>query len=122
LSEGQDPGRWRALALIALTVVGALAAWFSATAVLPEFEQDWALSPRAAAWLTNAVQLGFVAGALLSSLVNLSDLVRAERLVAASAAVAGLANAGLLLEPGPGGAMALRALTGFARGGGIRRS
>ena len=75
--------------------------WFSATAVVPELTRALvARPPAAAAWLTNGVQLGFVVGALGSSLVNLADVVRLNRLMAASAALAAAANLALLAEPG----------------------
>lgn len=109
--------RWRALALICVGVVGVLTTWFSATAIVPDLSADWGLTSTAAAWLTNAVQLGFVAGAIGASLVNLPDIVRMHRLMAASSLVAAAANAVLLLEPGIGGAIAARFLTGVALAG-----
>lgn len=112
-----DAGRWRFLALVALAVVLAMSTWFSATAVLPELERRWALTPGQAAWLTNGVQAGFVAGALGSSLVNLADVVRLDRLMAAAAVLGAAANLALLAEPGPGGAVAARVLTGVALAG-----
>lgn len=115
---GKDAkGRWTALAMICLGVVGVLTTWFSATAILPDLTAEWALTPAAAGWLTNAVQIGFVAGALAASLVNLPDLVRMNRLMAGCAALAALANAVLLLEPGLNGAVAARFATGVALAG-----
>src|SRR3712207_843435 len=64
--------RWRALALLALMLVLSMSTWFSASAVIPQLRVQWNLSDSAAAWLTIAVQLGFVCGALTSSLLNLS--------------------------------------------------
>ena len=110
-------GRWVALSLICLGVVGVMTTWFSATAIIPELVRDWGLTAGQAAWLTNAVQLGFVAGAIASSLVTLPDLVRMHRLMAVSALVACLANAALLLDPAPAGAMAARFVTGVALAG-----
>ena len=110
-------GRWTALTLICIGVVGVLTTWFSATAIVPELIARWALTTSQAAWLTNAVQLGFVVGAVGASLVNLPDLVRMNRLMAISSAVAALANASLLLEPGPGWAIAARFVTGVALAG-----
>lgn len=110
-------GRWPALALICLGVTGVLTTWFSATAIIPELTVDWNLSPSAAGWLTNAVQLGFVTGAVGASLVNLPDIVRMPRLIAASSLLAALANATLLLEPGIGGVIAARFVTGVALAG-----
>jgi len=53
-------GRARALALLALALVLSMTTWFSATAVVPQLRAEWALGDTAAAWLTIAVQLGFV--------------------------------------------------------------
>lgn len=112
-----DGERWRVLSLLCLAVVLSLTTWFSATAILPELKQELALGASAEAWLTNGVQLGFVIGALAASLVNLPDLVRLNRLMAAAAVVAALANATLLLHPGPGGVIAARIVTGAALAG-----
>ncbi|TGP18902.1 MULTISPECIES: MFS transporter [unclassified Mesorhizobium] len=112
-----DGGRWRVLSLLCLAVVLSLTTWFSATAILPELKQELALGAGEEAWLTNGVQVGFVIGALAASLVNLPDLVRLSRLMAAAALVAALANASLLLHPGPGGVIAARVVTGMALAG-----
>lgn len=91
--------------------------WFSATAIIPELIRDWQLTPSQAGWLTNAVQIGFVLGALASSLVNLPDIMRMTRLITFAAILAALANAALLLEPGFAGAVAARFVTGVALAG-----
>ncbi len=109
------PGR--ALALAGLAVVLSMTTWFSATAVVPELTRDWALGPSAAAWLTNGVQAGFVAGALVSSLLALADVWPLTRLMAGAALLAAAANAALLLEPGVTGAVAARFVTGAALAG-----
>lgn len=110
-------GRWRALALICVGVIGAMTCWFTATAVTPELMRDWSLTAEQAGWLTNAVQIGFVLGALASSLVNLPDIMRLTRLIAGSALLAALANAAMLAEPGFGVAVSARFLTGLALAG-----
>ena len=117
LGMAADAERWRVLSLLCLAVVLSLTTWFSATAILPELKQELALGASAEAWLTNGVQVGFVIGALAASLVNLPDLVRLSRLMAAAALVAALANAALLLHPGPGGIIAARIVTGAALAG-----
>jgi MFS family permease len=117
MSDIGAPGRWQALSLICAGVVCAMTSWFSATAILPDLVRDWDLGPAAQAWLTNAVQLGFVAGAVAASFVNLPDIVALPRLMMVSALIAALANAVLLLEPGAGAAIAARALTGAALAG-----
>jgi MFS family permease len=98
-------------------VIGAMTCWFSATAIIPELIRDWQLSPAQAGWLTNAVQIGFVLGALASSLVNLPDIMRITRLITLSALLAAAANAVLLLEPGFAAAVAARFVTGVALAG-----
>ncbi len=117
MADRPAEGRWRALALICAGVVGVLTTWFSATAIIPELTRDWALNPAQAAWLTNAVQLGFVVGAIASSLVNLPDILRLHHLIAAAALLAALANAVLLAQPGIGAAIAARFVTGVALAG-----
>ena len=74
-------GRWRALTLLAVALVLSMTTWFSASAVVPQLRGEWGLSDGAAAWLTIAVQLGFVCGALVSSLLNLSDVASPKRAV-----------------------------------------
>lgn len=94
-----------------------MSCWFSATAVLPELASDWNLDPAQAGWLTNAVQIGFVVGALAASLVNLPDIMRLTRLITAAALLTALANAALLLEPGFAAAVSARLMTGAALAG-----
>ena len=116
-AEAPAAAHWRFLALMALAVVLSMTTWFSATAIIPELTRRWALSPSAAGWLTNSVQLGFVVGALGSSLVNLADVVRLNRLMAISAALGAASNLILLIEPGTAGAIAARFLTGLSLAG-----
>ena len=80
-----DAAARRALVLLATGVVLTMTTWFSASAVLPQLRAEWALGDTAAAWLTIAVQLGFVAGAVVSSLLNLSDVVPARHVIVGGA-------------------------------------
>jgi MFS family permease len=105
------------LALLSIAIVLSLTTWFSATAITPELKREWHLSPFVLSWLTVGVQIGFVCGALAASLVNLPDIVRLNRLMALSAALAAAANASLLVEPSPIVAIAARMLTGLALAG-----
>ena len=101
-----------ALALLALALVLGMTTWFSASAVLPALRERWSLSSGAAAWLTIAVQLGFVAGSLASAALNLADRVAARRLMLLSALGAAIANAALAVAPAFESAVGLRFLTG----------
>ena len=85
-------GRGRALALVALATLGALSVWFSASAVADALGDEYGFSSGDLAWLTIAVQFGFVAGTLVSALANLSERFHARRLFAVSALLAALAN------------------------------
>jgi MFS family permease len=107
------PGRYAALALLAVTLVLGMTTWFSASAVIPQLREAWSLSATAAAWLTIAVQLGFVAGAVVSSALNVSDVLPPRAVIAGGAVGAAVVNGLLVAAGGPGGAMPLRFLTGF---------
>jgi len=111
------PGKWRNLVLLMAAELLAMALWFSASAVVPQLTAAWGLGGAARAWLTMSVQAGFVLGALTSAWLNLADRLQAPRLIAASAAMGAAANAAVVLAPGPGVAIALRFLTGFALAG-----
>jgi MFS family permease len=107
----------RVLAVLAVSELCGMAPWFSASAVAPALSRVWRLDTAGGAWLTISVQLGFVAGALGSALLTLSDRWSARRLIAGSAWLAGLATLGVAFAPGPGGGIALRMLTGAALAG-----
>ena len=103
--------------MLAITLVLAMSTWLSATAVLAQLKVEWDLADATGAWLTIAVQLGFVAGALASSFVNLPDLLPPARIIAAAALGAALVNASLVFVDSAGPAIALRAATGFFAAG-----
>ena len=106
------------LGIVAVVELLAMSLWFSATAAAPELASEWGLTAGETAWLTVAVQLGFVAGALLSSVLTLSDVVRPRHLVAGSSVVGAAftaAIAGFVDTAAP--AIVLRFLTGVALAG-----
>jgi MFS family permease len=105
------------LAVLATAELCSMAPWFSASAVAPALSGVWRLEAAGAAWLTISVQLGFVAGALVSAVLTLSDRWSARRLVAGCALLAGVATLGVAFAPGPGVGIALRVLTGAALAG-----
>ncbi|WP_407541133.1 MFS transporter [Deinococcus radiomollis] len=109
----QDAGRWKALTLLALAVVLCMSPWFSAAAVLPQLRTLWGWSSTQGASLTLAVQLGFVAGAVLSAFSGLPDRFPHRRLMLLGGVLAGTANLGLLAAH-PELTLVLRALTGAA--------
>lgn len=109
-----DPaGRWTALAILAVAELFAMTTWFSATAALPQLAQRWSLSATGEAWLTIAVQIGFVTGALVSASLTLADLLPPRRLILLGAVGAATVNALLLIAGGGTTAILLRLATGF---------
>jgi MFS family permease len=110
--------RWRQLAFLSFAELGALSLWFSASAVLPALTSEWSLGDAGRAGLTLAVQLGFIAGTLVSAIFNLPDVWSTRRLMAASTLAGALANAAVALwvdtlTP----ALVLRFVTGLAMAG-----
>ena len=106
-------GGARALGLLATALVLSMTTWLSASAVIPQLRAEWQLSDTTAAWLTIAVQLGFVTGAVASAVVNLSDVIAPRLVIAGGSLGAAAANAGLLLVDSAAGAIPLRFLTGL---------
>jgi MFS family permease len=88
--------------------------WFSASAVQPALQDRWDIGVGTASWLTSAVQIGFVAGSLLSASLNLADRIQPRYLIACGALCAGFANLGLLVSGSFPLAIGCRALTGAA--------
>jgi len=86
--------------------------WFSATAVVPSLQSAWSLSDGQAAWLTMAVQIGFVAGTLTLALLNLADLWQARFVCGGGAFLGAVFNALIPLADTFGMAVGLRFLTG----------
>ena len=99
---------------VALAQFLGMTLWFSATAAGPAMASEFNLTRSATAWLTMAVQAGFVAGTLMSGLLNLADVLNARRLFALGCIVGAAANAVIPLAPAPSAIIVLRALTGFA--------
>ncbi|MEM9713991.1 MAG: MFS transporter, partial [Actinomycetota bacterium] len=91
-----EPGQRRALVVLATAMVLAMSTWFSAAAVLPALRARWDLTAGQSPWLTIAVQIGFVVGAILLAVANLVDRIPPRRLVLLGALGAAAANLGLL--------------------------
>ncbi len=109
---GEPSGRWAALAVLSIACLSGMTPWFSASAVLPRLVDAWELSPTAGAWLTIAVQLGFVAGAVGSAVLTLADVIPPRRLFLLGCLGAASANALLLVADGAATAIPLRFATG----------
>jgi MFS family permease len=104
----------RMLLLVATGQFLGLTLWFSATAASPAIAAEFGLTGRGTAWLTMAVQAGFVAGTFLSAAFNLADVLNARRLFALGCAAGAAANAGIAFAGTAEGIIALRFATGVA--------
>jgi MFS family permease len=108
------PDKRRTILILSLAELLGMSVWFSASAVVPSLSSDWNLGASGQAWLTMSVQIGFVVGALGSSLLNLADYVRGHLLFTFSSLLAALATALIpLLATGLTLALPLRFLTGM---------
>jgi MFS family permease len=85
--------RTRALLLVGIAELLGMSLWFTASAVAPRIATEWKLSAGMTSWLTLAVQLGFVAGTLISAMANLPDVMSVRRLFAVSALAGAITNA-----------------------------
>src|SRR6476660_126929 len=87
-----SPHRWRTLVILAIAELLGMSLWFSGSAVVPALTREWHLSSTAAGWLTLSVQLGFVAGTLLSALLNLPDIISPRHLFTLTACLGAIVN------------------------------
>ncbi|RAH96533.1 MFS transporter [Acuticoccus sediminis] len=85
-------GKLASVAVLVLAEVLAITLWFSATSAAASLIEAGAISRQQAGLLTGAVQLGFVAGTLVSAWYGLADRLDPRRLFAAAAAIGATAN------------------------------
>ena len=104
----------RMLLLIAAGEILGMTLWFSATAAAPSVAREFTLDAGMRAWLTMAVQAGFVAGTLVTALTNAADAINARRLFAAGCIAGALCNSAIVVAPTAGAIVALRFCTGAA--------
>lgn len=114
----EQENKWQILTLLALAELLALAVWFSASAVVPALTQEWGLGDSGRSWLTMSVQIGFVVGALISTLLNLADRMPAKWMMSLSAILAGAFTASIaIFADGLSLALVFRFLTGAVLAG-----
>jgi MFS family permease len=102
------------LALIAVGEVLGMTLWFSATAAGPAIGAEYNMDAAARAWLTMAVQGGFVVGTLLTAITSLADAINARRLFAAGCVLGAIFNAWITAAPSSATIVALRFCTGMS--------
>ena len=111
------PGRARALLFVGLATLGALSVWFSTNAVATALGDELGFGSGQLAWLTIAVQFGFVAGTLLSAILNLAERMNARLLFAIAAVLAAAMNLLPVASESFAVWLIARFLTGFFLGG-----
>lgn len=100
------------IGFLALAELLAMTLWFSASAVVPQLVQDFNLTGSEQSWMTMSVQVGFVAGALVSSILNLSDLFKARYLFGITALLGSISNGLIPFQSQTEWIILLRFLTG----------
>ena len=116
--DGTAAGKPRNLAVLCLAVVLTLAVWFAGTAAVPDLLASGLVTTAEAGWLTAAVQLGFVAGTLVSAVLSLPDRRDPRMLFLVSAVLAAAATlAQTLVAPSGAAALGLRFVAGAAMAG-----
>src|SRR5262245_49753046 len=88
--------------------------WFSATAANAAIVAEFQLTAGQIAWLTMAVQGGFVVGTLVSAIFNLPDVLNARRLFHVGCLIGAASNAAMVIADTPLALIATRVVTGAA--------
>ena len=108
----------RPVAVIVVAQLFGTSLWFSANGAADDLTRLWGLSPTDLGWLTNAVQAGFIAGALAFAFSGLADRFAASRIFTACSVMGAAFNALFALSSGGlAGAMAFRFVVGLALAG-----
>lgn len=116
--DAEPRGRWRILGVLALGELLAMSPWLGASAVAPLLVVEWGLSGMDLPFLTIAVQVGFVVGALLLAVTGAPDVIPGRWLLLGGAWLAAAANLGFAFAATDlASALPFRFLTGFALAG-----
>jgi len=105
--------KWASVGLLLVAECLALSLWFVSAAILPGMMAESEITPFRQAALSSGVQLGFVAGALVSAVLGLPDRFDPRRVMGIAAVIAAFANLTLVVSvPGSAAAIAARFMTG----------
>jgi MFS family permease len=108
---------WGALILISIAELFALSIWFSASAIIPELKEAWGLTSTTSAWVTSAVQIGFIVGALISSFFGIADRYNSRKVFTVAAIIGAILNGMLIFVTLAWVGLLLRFLTGMTLAG-----
>jgi MFS family permease len=102
------------LPLIVLSQFAGASLWFVGNAILPELQQQWHLEGNAIGTITSIVQLGFIGGTLVFSLLAIADRFTPSRVFFVCSLLAALSNLGIVWIANDAiTLMTFRFLTGF---------
>ena len=108
----------RVLPVIVLAQLAGTSTWFAVNSVMPDLQRSFGWPAAAVATLTSAVQLGFIAGALVFALLAVADRYSARKVFLACGVAGALCTlAAMHTAPSFGALWAWRALTGFCLAG-----
>lgn len=106
------------IAIIVVAQLFGTSLWFSANSAADDLSRLWGLLPVHLGWLTNAVQVGFIAGTLVFGFTGLADRFRASRIFVVSSVAGAVFNALFALaSTGLESAMLFRFAVGLALAG-----
>jgi MFS family permease len=92
--------------------------WFSANSAADKLQVVWGFGVAGIGWLTSAVQVGFISGALLLAVSGLADRFAASRIFFVASIAGAASNAGFaLLADGLASALAWRFVVGCCLAG-----
>lgn len=114
----QVRGKLSNISLLVLAEIAAMTLWFVSAAIIGDMSREVLISPAIQAAMSSAVQGGFVAGAVLSSVTGVADRFQPRFVFAICALIAAVCNVLLLIVPiGSSTAIVLRAATGACLAG-----
>jgi MFS family permease len=102
------------LPLILFSLFTSSSTWFAGNAVVGDLQRSWNLPEQVVAYITSAVQLGFIAGTLVFAVLAVADRFPPRRVFFGCAVAGGAANLSILIAPESLTALLmLRFATGF---------
>lgn len=102
---------------ICIATMLAMSVWFSASFIIADLQALWQVPSSLAGLITFALQIGFIVGAVLSSLLGLGERLSSRSIFFSAAFFASILNLMILFAGDFWGAVILRFLTGVALAG-----
>lgn len=109
--------KWVYLLVLSCSLLLSLSLWFNASSISPQLMASFHLPKSFESWLTSSVQLGFIIGAFFSSLLGLSDRIKANYLFIFSSLLGSLFNLVIIVVHSGFSLFILRVLTGVCLAG-----